>query len=89
MEKSKGLMEGLLAVLSASSSVDTKEEETEGVSSRDLRKHFPKLYKDYVTMSGEQSVEEYLTDINMLDSVLLVMDEDEMKEMGGQEDEYE
>ena len=31
MEKSKGLMEGLLAVLSASSSVDTKEEETEAL----------------------------------------------------------
>lgn len=86
MKDTKGFMEGLMTVLSAVSGGEEVEiEETEGVSARDLRKHWPSLYKEYIVMDTGQSVEAYLKDKNMLDSVIMVIEQQELKEMGNQD----
>ncbi|NOR56985.1 MAG: hypothetical protein GQ474_00500 [Sulfurimonas sp.] len=74
----KGLMEGLMAAFSAVSEKEAEPEEA--ITARDLRKHYPMLYKEYVTMKTGQSVEDYLLDKNLLDDVMMVMEQDEMKE---------
>jgi len=77
------LLEGLVNELTA-----VVEERKSGITAKDLREHWPSLYKEYIAVDSGQTVEEYLRDKNMLDSVMMVIEQQEMKEdMGGDDDE--
>jgi len=72
----KGLVKGLMSVFMKDAGTESAEE---GITARDLRENFPSLYKEYVHGNQDQPVESFLKDKNMLDSVMMIMEQEEDK----------
>jgi len=80
----KGLVKGLMSVFMKDDSTESSEE---AITAHDLRKNFPTLYKEYAHGSKDKSVESFLKGKKLLDSVMMIMEQEEVKD--SEEDDKE
>jgi len=67
MHNNKKFMKGLMGILK-------KNDDSSVLKESDLKENFPVLYKEYMMQSEDKSVDEFLKERGMFDSVSMILD---------------